>query len=63
MKLLEHKISWKILKVFAQKCSYVDLGLTLIFFYGKVIFAFQAFIWEELMELVEDLVANINKYS
>ena len=30
---------------------------------GKVIFAFQAFIREEFMELVEDLGAEVNKYS
>ena len=32
-------------------------------FDGKVKFAFQAFIREEFMELVEDLGAEANKYS
>ena len=32
-------------------------------FYGNVKFAFQAFMWEEFMELVEDLGAEVNKYS
>ena len=32
-------------------------------FYGNVKFAFQAFILEEFMELVEDLGAEVNKYS
>ena len=32
-------------------------------FYGKVKFAFQAFIREEFIELVEDLGAEVNKYS
>ena len=30
-KILEHKISWKVLKIFPQKCSNDDLGLTLTF--------------------------------
>ena len=37
----------------------VDLDI----FDGKVNFAFQAFIREEFMELVEDLGAEVNKYS
>ena len=32
-------------------------------FYGKVKFAFQAFICEEFMEFVEDLAAKVSKYS
>ena len=27
-KMLEHKFSWKVPKIFAQKCSSVDLWLT-----------------------------------
>ena len=30
-KLLEHKISWKVLKIFTQKWSKYDNGLTLTF--------------------------------
>ena len=48
--------------MFAQICSNDDLGLTSTF-YGKVKFAFRAFIWEEFMEIVEDFCAKINKYS
>ena len=39
--------------------SWVDLDM----FRGKVKFAFTAFIWEEFIELVEDLGAKVNKYS
>ena len=42
-KKLEHKISWRILKVFAQECSSADLLLILIF-YGKVKFDFWSFV-------------------
>ena len=52
--MLEHKISWEVLKIFAQKHSYDDLRLTLTFFYS-VRFAFRAFIWE----LVEDFGAKV----
>ena len=30
-KILEHKISWKVLKLFAQKCTNDDIALTLTF--------------------------------
>ena len=30
-KILEHKISWKVLKLFAQICTNDDIGLTLTF--------------------------------
>ena len=49
--MLEHKFSW-ILKIFIQEYSNDDLGLTLSF-YGKVKFAFWAFIWEEFMDFVD----------
>ena len=39
--------------------TFVDLDI----FDGKVKFALQAFIWEEFMELVKDLGAEINKYG
>ena len=44
--------------MFAQECSNDDLGC-----YGKVRFAFLAFIWEDFMELVEDFEAKVNKYN
>ena len=34
-KILEHMISQKVLKIFAQKCSHDDLGLTLTFFMAR----------------------------
>ena len=58
-KILEHKISWKVLKIFPQKCSNDDLDS----FDGNFKFAFQAFIRKEFMELVEYLGAEVNKYS
>ena len=63
MKMLEHKISWKVLKIFAQECSNGDLGLTLTF-YGKVKFAFWCLYmgkcyWSEFMELEEHLVQKL----
>ena len=51
------------LKIFPQKCSNDDLGLTLTYFDGKVKFAFLAFIREEFMERVEDSGTEVNKYS
>ena len=53
-RILEYKISWKVLQIFAQECSNDDLGLTLSFFYGKVKFVFWNFIWEEILDFVED---------
>ena len=50
-------------KDFSQKCSHDDLELTLAFFYGKVKFAYLAFILEEFSELVENLGAEVDKYS
>ena len=60
--ILEHKISYKILKIFALKCSNTDIGLT-VTFYGMIKFAFRAFTWEEFMELVEDVDAKVDKCS
>ena len=57
--MLEHQIPWKVLKIFTQECFNDDLGLTLIFFYGKVKFAFWAFIWEEFMDFIEDFGAKV----
>ena len=51
-------ISWKVLQIFAQECSNDDLGLTLSFFYGKVKFAFWDFIWEEILDFVEDFFGS-----
>ena len=34
-KMIEHKISWKVLKIFVQKCSNDDLGLTVRFFMAR----------------------------
>ena len=61
-KILEHKISWKVLKILAQNCSDDDTGLTFKF-YGKIKFAFRAFTWKEFMELIEYLGAKVNKCS
>ena len=55
--MLEYKSSCEVLKIFAQEYSNDYLGLTLIF-YGKVRFAFWAF-----MDFVEDFGAKVNKYS
>ena len=44
-----------------QKCSNDDLGLTLTILMARSYF--RAFIREEFMELVEDLGAEVNKYS
>ena len=57
--IFKHKNSWKVLKIFAKKCSNDDIGLTLAF-YGKIEFAYQVFIWEDLMDLVEDFSAKRN---
>ena len=46
-------------KDFFPQWPWVDLDI----FDCKVKFAFLAFIQEELMELVEDLGAEVNKYS
>ena len=58
--MLEHRISWK---VFTQECSNDDLKNTkpwvdLEFFYGKVKFAFWAFIYVEFMDFIEDFGAK-----
>ena len=42
-----------------QWWPWVDLDI----FDGKAKFAFQALIWEEFMDLVEDLGVEVNKYS
>ena len=34
-KILEHKISWKVLKIFPQNCSNDDLELTLTFLMAR----------------------------
>ena len=40
MEMLDHKISWKILRIFTQECSYDDLVLILNFFirHGQICF-------------------------
>ena len=48
------------MKLFAQKCTNDDIGLTLTF-NGKIKFAFRGFTWEEFIEFVEDLGAKVNK--
>ena len=48
---------------FFQKCSNDDLGMILTVVFGKVKFSFPAFIWEEFIELVEDLGEKNYKYS
>ena len=57
-KIVEHKISWKVLKIFAKNCYNDDLGLTLTF-----LFAFRAFIWGEFMAFMENFGAKANKHS
>ena len=57
-KMLEHMISWKVLKNCTPKSANDDLGLTLSF-YGKVKVAFWAFIWKDLMDFVEGLVQQL----
>ena len=52
-KILEHKISWKVLKLFVQKCTNDRTDLD----------TFRGFTWEEFMELVEDLDAKVSKCS
>ena len=50
------------MKLFVQKCTTDDIGLTLTF-NSKIKFALRGFTWEEFMELVEDLGAKVNKCS
>ena len=50
------------MKLFAQKCTNDDIGLTLTF-YGKIKFALRGFTWEEFIEFVKDLGAKVNKCS
>ena len=35
MKMLVHKILWKVMKIFAQECSMGDLGFTLMYFMAR----------------------------
>ena len=43
--------------------SRCDIAFRGILVYGGVKFTFWAFIWEEFMELAEDLAAKVNKCS
>ena len=54
--MLEHKIHWK----FSRFLWWPWVGLE--FFFGKVKFAFWAFIWEDFMDFI-DFGAQLNKYS
>ena len=45
MKMLEHKISWKVLKILAQDCSNDFLGLTL-----TIEFAFLMLLYEQMLK-------------
>ena len=51
-------IPWTGLKIFAHESFNDDLGLAFTF-YGKVKFAFLAFILQELMELGEECFAKV----
>ena len=55
-------IEWSVLKIFAQKCSNDDIGLTLTFLCQDQI-CFLGFHREEFLELVEDLGAKVNQCS
>ena len=55
-------MSWKVLKIFAQKWSNDDLGLTLTFFVVRSNLLSGLSYGEEIIELVEDLGAKVNKY-
>ena len=62
--MLEHMISWKVLKNFIQECSNDDLGLTLNFLHGKAnLFTVLTFIGEEFLDFVEDFDVRVNKYG
>ena len=56
--MLEHKISWKVLKIFTQECLNDDFGLTLTF-YGKGKCFLSYIIWEEFMADIEDIGAKL----
>ena len=56
--MVEDRISWKGLNMFAQDCSNDDLGLTLSL-NGKVKFAVVALLWEKFNEFVEDFGATV----
>ena len=61
-RLQEHKISWKVLKIFAQKWSNGYVGLHVTFLWQGLV-SLWAFTWEEFKELAEDLGAKVNKCS
>ena len=52
-------ISWTVLKTFAQEFLMMT-QVILRHFYGKVKFAFLAFILQEFMEFVEEFCAKVN---
>ena len=51
-KKVEHKITWKVLKIFARECSSDD--------HWQGQFCFLVFVWEEFIELVKDFGAKVN---
>ena len=59
-KILEHKTSWKVLKIFYQRYSNDDIGLTMIFSWQDQI-CFPSFTREEFIELVKGLGAKVKK--
>ena len=62
-RILEYKISWKVLQILLKNVLMMTL-VDLEFFYGKVKFAFWDFIWEEILDFVEDFLGpKVNKYS
>ena len=48
----------KVLKIFAKECSNYELGLVFTFLWqGQV--CLRSFIWENVIEVVEDVVAKV----
>ena len=56
-KMLEHKISWKVLKTFTLECSNGDILVALSFFYGQI--CFLGFYMGKVMAFVKDLVQKL----
>ena len=55
--MLENKTLWKVLKIFPLRI----FKWFILRFYGKIKFAFCAFIWEEFMDLAKDFGVKVNK--
>ena len=57
-KMREHKVSWKVLKIFIQEGSNDDLRLTLSFSMARSNMFFCDFVWVKFMDFVEDFGAR-----